>query len=209
MATEKKNQSTMKKALIIGVLSSTTTGISAVIGGSVTQYVDFGRRFLEFISTLVAFVVYRKLSKNPDIPADKQAAIQWRACLITSIVMICSGLLLSLVSILSFSTDAQHGNLIPGYIVAILGVLINLYFCISYYRSLQKEKDPIIKSQFQMFRAKTGVDFCVVFTLSCFIFVPNWTLLPWIDLCGSLIVAIFLFVEGIRNYKQTKRGDTL
>ena len=209
MATEQKNQSTMKKAIIIGILSSTTTGISAIIGGSITQFVDFSRRFLEFFSTLVAFVIYKKLNKTSDILDDKKAAIQWRACLITSIVMISSGILLSFVSIMSFSSNKEHGNLIPGYIVAILGVLINLYFCISYYRSLQKENDPIIRSQFQMFRAKTGVDFCVVFTLSCFIFAPKWKILPWIDLFGSLIVAVFLFIEGIRNYKQTKRGDVL
>lgn len=199
MSTEKENTGTMKKALVIGVLSSVTTGISAVVGGTMTLYADFCRRFLEFLATLVSFFTYRWIGKRPKLSSEIQKKIQKRACVVTGAAMVCSSILLAFVSITGFSVEPYNGNVIPGFIIAILGVILNGYFFVSYKRSLAKQFDPIIHSQYMMYRAKTGVDSCVVLTLGCILFIPKWEFLPWLDLGCTLIVACCLLVEGVRN----------
>ncbi len=199
MNTSKENTGTMKKALVIGVLSSVTTGISALMGGTMTLYADFCRRFLEFLATLVSFFTYCWVGKNSQISKEIHIKVQRRACITTGLAMSCSSILLIFVSIAGFSTEPYEGNVIPGFIIAVLGVILNFYFYVSYRRALAKQSDPIIHSQCMMYRAKTGVDSCVVLTLGCILFVPNWTLLPWIDLGCTLIVACCLFIEGIKN----------
>ena len=198
-AMEKETKSTMKKAICIGVLSSLTTGIAAAMGGTLTLYADFCRRFLEMLATVVSFCVYRWMGKHTEIPIEQQGKIKKRTCAITGIAMVLSSILLALVSVLGFSTEPYEGNVIPGFIIAVLGVLLNFYFFISYKKSLKRQFDAIIHSQYVMYRAKTGVDTCVVFTLGCILFVPKWSLLPWIDLGCTLIVAGCLFVEGMKN----------
>ena len=101
------------------------------------------------------------------------------------------------VSIIGFSTEQHEGNVIPGFIIAILGVILNFYFFWSYKRSLEKQFDPIIHSQYMMYRAKTGVDTCVVFALGCILCVPDWSLLPWVDLGCTLIVACGLGIFAL------------
>lgn len=102
MSTEKENTGTMKKALTIGVLSSITTGISALVGGTMTLYADFCRRFLEFLATLVSFFTYKWIGKRPELLKEVQTKIQNRACVVTGIAMACSSILLIFVSIVSF-----------------------------------------------------------------------------------------------------------
>lgn len=196
---DKETKSTMKKAICIGVLSSLTTGIAAAVGGTLTLYADFCRRFLEMLATVVSFCVYRWMGKNREMPIEQQGKIKKRTCAITGMAMVLSSVLLALVSILGFSTELHEGNVIPGFIIAVLGVLLNFYFFMSYKKSLRVQYDAIIHSQYVMYRAKTGVDTCVVFTLGCILFVPKWSLLPWIDLGCTLIVAGCLFVEGMKN----------
>ena len=199
MTTDKQTTSTMKKAILIGVLSSLTTGIAAAMGGTLTLYADFCRRFLECLATVVSFLTYGWIGRHPEKSQEFHSKIQARACIITGIAMVCSSILLIWVSISGFTTEPHQGNVIPGFIIAVLGVILNFYFFISYKRSLKQKFDPIIRSQYVMYRAKTGVDTCVVFTLGCILFVPEWILLPWVDLGCTLLVACCLFIEGIKN----------
>ena len=196
---EKETTKTMKKAICIGVLSSITTGIAAGMGGTLTLYADFCRRFLELLATLVSFFTYCWSSRHKEIADTVHDKIKRRACIITGMAMVCSSILLALVSILGFTTEPYEGNVIPGFIIAVLGVLLNCYFFVSYKKSLKQKFDKIIHSQYVMYRAKTGVDSCVVLTLACILFVPTWSLLPWVDLGCTLVVAFFLFIEGIKN----------
>ena len=72
------------------------------------------------------------------------------------------------------------------------------------YTHLNKiEPNIILKVQARLYRAKTLVDGCVTIALLSVVIAPATQLSYWLDLIGSLIVAAYLVLCGVRTVYET------
>lgn len=195
--TNETNQETISKALILGILSSTATLITAIIGSSTTQIVDFFRRFIEMFSTLISLLLFRH--NLHETSAEKIHSNNQKVNLVINNTLILSGILMIIVGIAKYRMGLGHKNVVPGFFVSLLGVILNFYFCIKYSRSLKRQYEPIIKSQYNLFKTKTIVDSCVLLTVGIMIIFPDFAYLDLIDFISSVLVSIVLCFRGIRH----------
>ena len=120
----------------------------------------------------------------------------------------CTSTLLAIVNILSFSTDIRDGNNLPSFITTAICVCINFSIFRNYHKALSVKFDHIIKAQHSMYKAKTCINSFVLLMLAIMIIAPTWSVIPYIDLIGTLIISSFMFYEGSKScmiYINTKR----
>ena len=78
----------------------------------------------------------------------------------------------------------------------ILGVITNSWFWIRY-RKLNKENpNTIFAAQVSLYRAKALVDICVTIALIAVTVSPGSLVAYFMDIAGSVIVVIYLFING-------------
>lgn len=103
----------------------------------------------------------------------------------------------AMIFIAIFSRDAQKGNVIPGLVIAVLGVTTNSWFWLRY-RKLNREKaNAILAAQSKLYFAKSIVDACVTTSLTFVAAAPASPIARYVDLAGSIIVAAYLIVNGV------------
>ena len=106
-----------------------------------------------------------------------------------------------------FSDAAEKGNVIPGLVIAVLGVTTNTWFWLRY-RMLNREKpDAILAAQARLYRAKSLVDACVTAALAVVTIMPGTPAARIMDLGGSIIVAVYLIASGIITIRAVN-GET-
>ena len=71
----------------------------------------------------------------------------------------------------------------------------------------EEEKNAILKVQLRLYRAKTLVDTSVAVTLSSILIIHNTNITHWIDMFGSIIVAGYLILNGIRTIYEVTKND--
>ena len=82
------------------------------------------------------------------------------------------------------------------------GVTTNTWFWLRY-RILNREKrDVILEAQSNLYRAKSLVDTCVLAALLTVALVPGTSAAEIVDTWGSVIVAGYLFVNGIITIRR-------
>jgi divalent metal cation (Fe/Co/Zn/Cd) transporter len=182
-------------------------GLSLFFGRSSTQLADFIRRTAELIAIIVSYFVYRALHRN-DAPcaADKER-LERVANLCVGAAMCLSGTAMLFVALFMQSTqstqNAEKGNVIPGLVIALLGVTTNSWFYLRY-RKLNREKpDAILAVQSRLYRAKSLVDACVMLALLGVAFAPGTPTARYMDLGGSMVVAVYLAVNGVITIRNT------
>ena len=195
--TQQDNEKTIKKALILGILSTTTTLITAIIGRSTTQIVDFIRRLMEMISTLVSLLLFRHNLK--EVSQQKIEQNNKRVKVLINLTLIASGIMMIFIGIVKYRLGIGHKNVIPGFIVSLLGVILNFYFFLKYRSLLKVKYEPIIQSQYNLFKTKTIVDSCVMLTVGVMIVCPTFAYLDLLDFICSVVVSIVLCFQGIKN----------
>jgi len=95
-----------------------------------------------------------------------------------------------------FSPDTEKGNVIPGLVIAVLGVITNTWFWLRYRRLNREKPNAILAVQSRLYCAKAAVDACVTSSLT-FVAVAPAHPLHVCDLIGSIIVAFYLVLNGI------------
>lgn len=198
----KDNTKTLSKALLLGVLSTTTTLITAIIGRSTTQIVDLLRRLMETLSTLFSLILFKHNLK--EVSEEKIAENNKRVNIIINVTLVISGILMVFIGIVKYKLGIGHKNVVPGFFVSLLGVILNFYFVTKYRKSLKERYESIIHSQFKLYTTKTIVDSCVMLTMGVMIIFPKWGYLSLLDAITSIIVAIVLCSQGIMNLKNWK-----
>ena len=118
--------------------------------------------------------------------------------------MCLSGAVMMLLS--RFSNGREKGNVIPGLVIAVLGVAANTWFWLRY-RKLNREKpDAILAVQSRLYRAKSLVDFCVTAALLTVAAAPGTEAARYMDLIGSVVVAAYLAVSGWMTLRGNRKS---
>ena len=98
--------------------------------------------------------------------------------------------------------NGEKGNVIPGLVIALLGVVANTLFWIKY-RSLNKaEPNAILAVQVRLYRAKSLVDGCVSAALLSVVLWPASVISFYLDLIGSVVVATYLIWCGVQTVAE-------
>lgn len=197
---EKTGSGTLRGALIMGIISSSTTLITAILGRSTTQIVDFIRRLTEAFSTFVSYVFYHQNLTEPD--EKLKARNDRKVSVLVNSTLVLSGLLMIFISIMKYRLGIKHKNVIPGFAVSAFGIFLNSGFALKYYSFLKKKQDQIIQAQFHLYRTKTLVDSCVTFTVAVMIFNPEYPYLDMLDLITSMVISLIMILSSIKNLRK-------
>ena len=193
-----------ERTLLMSVLMSSpgpiVVGAGLFMGQSATQLADFIRRTAELLSIIISFVVYKVVHKKENFDPAKKQRLGHLANYCVGIAMIFSGAIMILIALLS--TESETGNVIPGLVIAMLGVLANSIFFFKYGSLNRKNPDIILAAQSKLYGAKALVDISVVTALIIVAIFPETKLALYVDKIGSVIVAIYLIFTGIMTVKK-------
>lgn len=188
----KAGERTLLTSLILSSPGPLVVGAGLLVGKSSTQLADFVRRSAELVAIVVSWFIYRKTEELSD-PVRK-ARLERTANVCVGLAMCCGGAAMILVAYLDTSTD--KGNVIPGLVIALLGVITNGWFWFRYRQLARAEANAILAVQSSLYRAKTLVDAAVTAALISIVISPVSVFSYYMDLAGSAVVAIYLMVSG-------------
>ena len=196
------------KTLIFSIIMSSpgplVVGLGLLAGQSSTQIADFVRRSAELLAIIVSFIVYMATQKNGVVDETKKQKLEIRSNIFVGAMMCLAGIIMSVLALTIQNED--KGNVIPGLAIAILGIVANSFFWIKYTRLNKAQPNPIIAVQSRLYRAKTLVDASVVIALLSVLINPTSIVSYYLDMIGSLVVAIYLVWCGAKTiYEEIKQ----
>lgn len=203
--TQPKNRSasrTLLVALLMSAPGPLITGLSAAASGSPTQLADFVRRTAELVASFMSWYVYRRIARNAG--ADR-ARLDRLAGRTVAWAMLLSGTALLFVGIRSLVSYTPAGNVMSGFIIAVLGLVMNTLFFARYTRLARREGDAVLEAQRRLYRAKAVVDACVVAALAAVLIAPAATATRYIDALGTITVACYLFYNGVDMLRRPRK----
>ena len=196
-----KNNQSGKKTLFMSVMMSAPgpliIGFGLLVGQSSTQIADFVRRSAELLGIIMAYIVYRITTKDGVCDTEKKEKWEKFSNVFVGSMMCLGGSLMLWLSFTSENTD--KGNVIPGLVIALLGVVFNTMFWRKYTKLNKAEPNAIIAVQARLYRAKSLVDTCVSIALLSVVIAPASSVSVWLDFIGSIIVALYLIWCGIQT----------
>lgn len=189
----KSGERTLLASVVLSSPGAIVVGIALFFGRSATQLADFIRRSAELVAIIVSWIIYSIVQKSDDM--IKKDKLERTANISVGVAMCLSGIAMTFIAI--FSTDTEKGNVIPGLVIAILGVITNTWFWLRYGKLNKENPNAILAVQSKLYRAKSLVDTCVTIALAFVAIVPSSPATKFVDMGGSLIVAVYLVVNGI------------
>ncbi len=210
--TSNENQASGKRTLLWSVIMSSpgplVVGLGLLVGRSSTQIADFVRRSSELLAIIMAYVTYKVTTKNGQTDSVKKAKIEKLSNVFVGAMMCLGG---AIMMVLAFvSENEEKGNVIPGLVIALLGVVANTIFWRKYTKLNKVEPNPILAVQARLYGAKSLVDSCVTIALLAVVIAPKAPATYYIDLVGSTIVAGYLILCGVRTIREklAKTGES-
>jgi len=202
----KNPKQTGANTLLLSVILSSpgplVVGIGVFMGRSSTQLADFVRRSAELCAILVSYFIYRILHKEGTEPEiNRKIKLEQTANLFVGTSMCLSGIAMFFIAILS--DNSEKGNVIPGLVIAFLGLVTNSLFWLRYTKLYKQNGDAILKAQSHLYRAKSFVDAAVFIALMVVFLAPLSPAAYWVDIIGAVIVSIYLLTNGaniLRNF---------
>ena len=189
------------KTLIMSVIMSSpgpiVVGIGLVIGQSSTQIADFIRRSIELLAIIFSLIIYCMTTKDNYTDELKKQKLEKGTNIFVSITMIISGIIMIILALLS--SQKERGNVIPGLVIAILGVIANCIFWLKYQKLGEQDNNSILKIQSKLYRAKTFVDCSVTIALLVVLFSSNNLVAYYFDVVGTFVVSLYLIYTGVKS----------
>jgi len=202
------NRKSGSRTLLMSVLMSSpgplVVGLGLLAGRSSTQIADFVRRSSELLAIIMAFLVYKITTKDGACDEAKKEKLERISNVFVGAMMCIGGSFMIVLTFMSETTD--KGNVIPGLSIAVLGVIANTIFWRKYTRLNKAEPNAILAVQARLYRAKSLVDGCVSVALLSVAVAPESPISVWLDLIGSVVVALYLIWCGVQTvYESIKR----
>ena len=197
MSNKKSGEKTLLWSVLMSSPGPLVVGLGLLAGRSSTQIADFVRRSAELLAIIMSYVVYKLTTKDDVCDEQKKLKLEKASNIFVGAMMCVGGTFMIILTLISDSTD--KGNVIPGLVIAVLGVIANSIFWRRYTHLNKMEPNAILMVQSRLYRAKTLVDSCVTIALLSIVLAPATTLSFWLDFIGSLIVALYLIWCGIRT----------
>jgi divalent metal cation (Fe/Co/Zn/Cd) transporter len=195
-------EKTLLTALLLSAPGPLVTGIALISSHSSTQLADFLRRGVELIAIFISWWVFRHMNRNESLDSIHQSRLERAAGLSTAGAMACSGIVLLVVALSRLSEFKPGGNVTMGLVIAVLGLVTNGWFWWRYTVLTREQYSAVIAAQMQLYRAKTSVDLCVVAALTAVAIAPAHPITRYVDLLGSVIVAVYLLWSGLRTARK-------
>ena len=197
MNDKKSGAKTLLWSIIMSSPGPLVVGLGLLAGRSSTQIADFVRRSAELLAIIMSFIVYTAVTKQGVADEVKKRKMERGSNVFVGSMMCLAG---TIMAVLAFTLNNEDkGNVIPGLAIAVLGVIANSIFWIKYTRINQAEPNAIIAVQARLYRAKTLVDSSVTIALLSVLIAPQSPVSYWLDLIGSMIVAVYLIWCGIQT----------
>ena len=204
---QNNNTRSGSRTLLLSVLMSApgplVVGLGLLAGRSSTQIADFVRRSAELLAIIMSFAVYRITAGNDACNEEKRTRLELRSNAFVGAMMCVGGSFMVLLALLSDTTD--KGNVIPGLAIAVMGVIANTAFWVKYTRLNNESPNAILQVQSRLYRAKSLVDCCVTIALLSVLLAPGSSVSYWLDMVGSLIVALYLIRCGVQTIREAIR----
>ncbi|NLF28989.1 MAG: cation transporter [Clostridiales bacterium] len=193
---------TLLTSVILSAPGPVVVGIGLFLGRSSTQIADFVRRSAELVAIVVSFLVYRMANRGN---ADR-GRLERIAKLCVGGAMCLSGALMLFIAF--FSKSAEKGNVLPGLAIAVLGVVTNTWLWLRYRKLDRGKPDAILRAQSRIYRAKSLVDACVTAALLTVAIAPGAPAAHFMDIGGSIVVAVYLVVNGVLVPRATSAATS-
>lgn len=207
----KEQAASREKTLLVAFLLSAwaplATGLAVLMSHSTTQVADFIRRTVELVALFISWQVFRhvegKRSTAQLDPAAK-ARLEKIAKQSVAATMAISGFVMLGLALSRIASFQPSGNVSLGLVIASLGLVTNSWFWQRYRRMTREHFNPVIASQVTLYRAKAFVDLCVILALSSVAISPAHPLTRYIDLLGSIAVAVYLLWSSLRSFQAAR-----
>ncbi|MBE6037244.1 MAG: transporter [Clostridiales bacterium] len=197
-----------KKTLLLSVLMSSpgplVVGLGLLAGKSSTQLADFFRRSAELLAIILSFVVYCITNGKKPCTAQKKQRLERITNGFVGAAMVTGGIIMLVLAL--FFESEEKGNVIPGLVIALLGVIANTLFWRKYTRLNKQEPNAILAVQSRLYRAKALVDGCVTLALLSVVVLPGTAVSYYLDLVGSVIVALYLAWSGYKTIRSVREA---
>lgn len=201
MSNKKSGAKTLLWSVIMSSPGPLVVGLGLLSGRSTTQIADFVRRSAELLAIIMSFIIYKVTTKDEVCDENKKQKLERASNIFVGAMMCVGG---SFMVLLAFISDnKEKGNVIPGLVIAIMGVIANFIFWRKYTRLNKSDPNAILRVQARLYRAKTMVDSCVTIALLSVVIAPKSQISYWLDFIGSLIVATYLIWCGVRTIYET------
>ncbi len=207
-AQSSSREKTLLTALLLSAPGPLVTGIALMTSHSTTQLADFLRRGVELVAIFISWWVFRQLHRSEALGEAQQARLERATGLSTAGAMACSGGVLLGVALSRLSVFEPGGNVIMGLTIAVLGLLTNGWFWRRYAALTREQYSAVIAAQQQLYRAKASVDLCVVAALAAVAIAPAHPITRYVDILGSVMVAIYLLWSGLRTLRTHLAGKS-
>lgn len=194
---KKSGTKTLLWSVIMSAPGPLIIGLGLFVGRSSTQIADFVRRSSELLAIIMAYVVYKITTKDGVCDTVRKDKLERFSNLFVGAMMCLGGSLMLLLAFVSENED--KGNVIPGLAIALLGVIANTIFLRKYTKLNKQEPNAILAVQARLYRAKSLVDSCVTIALLSVALFPESQVSYYLDLIGSVIVALYLIWCGIQT----------
>lgn len=197
MQNKSSGSGTMLLSVLMSLPGPLILGIGLLSGQSSTQLADFFRRSAELLALICAFVVYRITQSMKDSDGLRKARLERRSNFFVGTVMCISGIIMIFLALFAGSED--KGNVVPGLVIALLGLVANTLFWRKYTRLNRQNPNAIIAVQGRLYRVKAMVDACVTVALAAVFLFPASPVSGRLDTIGSIAVAVYLIWCGIET----------
>lgn len=207
MSEKKSGTKTLLWSIIMSSPGPLVVGLGLIAGRSSTQIADFVRRSAELLAIIMSFVVYTFIAKDSIGNDIEKRKLESRSNIFVGLMMCLAGTIMAVLTFVVNNND--KGNVVPGLVIAILGVIANSIFWVKYTRLNQTEPNAILAVQARLYRAKTLVDTSVTIALLSVLIAPQSMISYWFDLIGSIIVAVYLFWCGVKTICEERNTEKL
>lgn len=197
---KKSGTKTLLWSVIMSAPGPLIIGLGLLVGRSSTQIADFVRRSSELLAIIMAYIVYKITTKDGVCDTARKDKLERFSNLFVGVMMCLGGALMLLLAFVSENED--KGNVIPGLAIALLGVIANTIFWRKYTKLNKQEPNAILAVQARLYRAKSLVDTCVTVALLSVTLFPGSAVSYYLDLIGSVIVALYLIWCGIQTIAE-------
>jgi len=206
MSTQKQSGAkTLLWSIIMSAPGPLVVGLGLLTGKSTTQLADFVRRSAELLAIVASYAVYSATQRCSMDAQAKKRRLQRLSNTFVGAMMCLAGAIMAVLALLS--GGGEKGNVIPGLLIAVLGVIANSIFWRRYTRLDRAAPDAILAVQARLYRAKTLVDISVTLALSSVLIAPQSPLAHYLDIAGSLVVAVYLIWCGLRTIGEARASE--
>lgn len=200
----RQRERTLLVALLLSSWGPFTTGFAVILSRSTTQLADFVRRTTDLVALFMSWWLFRYMRRRPGLSAARKAELERRATSAVAGALLVTAGAMVLLFFSRLSDFAPGGNVWLGLSIAALGGGVNGWFWHRYSRFLAKGHDAIVHNQVRLYRAKTMVDIVVVAALAAVAWRSDHPVTRLVDLGGSLIVAVYLGLSGVRSIQDAR-----